>query len=203
MQDILKTDEQGMLDQGFTGARVSLTDADGDLLLSTDAAFLNQNIKELAAIRTMITGQSGSGIEKYAPDSEFANGYAHLQGAMGYPGMNWGVMVDMPASSLDAMTGMEAIRNKLILTWIGSVAVIGVLGYWLARTMSKLLQEITEAAQKLSVGDTDIHLSHEGNDEIGKMSESFRKLQAYLAEATEASRRVAAGDMNIEIHPRS
>ncbi len=74
---------------------------------------------------------------------------------------------------------------SLSMTIMIIIAVIGifialVLGYIISRNISKRINTVVEAADKLSVGDLNVSIKEDSKDEIGLLSQSFRKMSDTL-----------------------
>jgi methyl-accepting chemotaxis protein len=65
------------------------------------------------------------------------------------------------------------------------------------------LREVSDVAEKLAQGDTDVNLPRGGEDEFGQMATSFGRTVAYLAEIAGTAERVADGDLTATVEPRS
>lgn len=71
------------------------------------------------------------------------------------------------------------------------------------RSISRPLQEMTSAAQRLAMGDIEQTLSYEAVDESGILAAAFRDLITYLKGITEAAESISKGDLTIQISPVS
>jgi two-component system NtrC family sensor kinase len=72
----------------------------------------------------------------------------------------------------------------LILLVVATVALIGIVTYWLIkRFVLKPVQEVMEATQRVARGDLDHAVPVVSDDEIGQLASSFNSMTANLAEA--------------------
>ncbi len=105
-----------------------------------------------------------------------AAGFAHHTGALGFPGMNWSVMVRVPDEVINEP--IIAIENQIMIcVVIFSLLILG-FGFYNATKLTEPIQELTEGLQTFSEGDFKsvhpIHLNR--NDELGVLATSFNHL---------------------------
>ena len=94
------------------------------------------------------------------------------------------------------------IAMFIVLILFG-VLTAGILGLVLSRGISGPLKKMTDAANKIAAGDSDINILVDSKDEIGVLSEAFRKMIENINENTAAVKKISEGDLNIEIKPKS
>lgn len=117
-------------------------------------------------------------------------------------------IVDMDnASTKSAITSSNnafifTIAMFIVLIFFG-VLTAGILGLVLSRGISVPLKKMTDAAYKIASGDSDINILVDSKDEIGVLSEAFRKMIENINENTAAVKKISEGDLNIEIKPKS
>ena len=97
---------------GFPGAELTLLDREGRVLIDFDSSTtgttdvvrnydvlmkLNLAEKGVGLAQAAVRGESGFDFALHARKQiTQVGGYVHLQGALGYPGMNWSVLVRVP-----------------------------------------------------------------------------------------------------------
>lgn len=117
-------------------------------------------------------------------------------------------IVDMDnASTKSAITSSNnafifTIAMFIVLIFFG-VLTAGILGLVLSRGISVPLKKMTDAAYKIASGDSNINILVDSKDEIGVLSEAFRKMIENINENTAAVKKISEGDLNIEIKPKS
>ncbi len=74
----------------------------------------------------------------------------------------------------------EQLRFKLLM--IAGLSILAALlaAVWLARKMSRPVLRLTEAAARVSSGQTDLHLTESGQDELADLTRSFNKMSLSL-----------------------
>ena len=195
----------------------SLIDSQGRILVDFDpteqgsekverdpAVVLKQSLTQqgLEAAKQAVAGASGNCLGVHSLDgSKQLIGYAHLRGALGYPGMNWSVLVRQPYGS--AMAEVLSIQSSLY--WTGGIAsalILG-LGWWIGRRFSAPLTEMSSKAKLIASGDTAQKIVHASKDEIGELADSFRSIVGYLEEVSNSAQAISQGRLDAKIQPRS
>ena len=81
----------------------------------------------------------------------------------------------------------------------GSAAAIGIiiaigLAIFISATITRPMTHLAEVADRMSLGELDVEIDIEGDNEIGQLAESLRRMQSSLRSAIERlrQRRVAA-----------
>jgi signal transduction histidine kinase len=88
--------------------------------------------------------------------------------------------------SLDASNARIAeMRSRLVKLWIGAMlAGIG-LTYWLARRLLRPVQELSRAAAEIGKGNYDVRVPVQGQDEFGRLAETFNSMCASIRQGRE------------------
>lgn len=105
------------------------------------------------------------------------------------------------ADDLAAETDTTVVIMIVIVVIAMIVAVI--LGLFISRIISKPVNEMVEAADKLAIGDIDVNVKSDTKDEIGSLLESFGRMIENIRGQALAAERIAAGDMTVEIAVKS
>jgi hypothetical protein len=136
------------------------------------------------AARTVVEGKSGYGYFDNTLDSRetHARGFAHLKGALGFPGMNWSVVVS--ARKSEAVSEIVAMRWQMAVVMLGVFLATVFLGIVTGRRMSA---PVADAAKGLSevavhVGAASTQIAENGSALAAGSSE-----QAASIEETSAS----------------
>jgi methyl-accepting chemotaxis protein len=109
------------------------------------------------------------------------------------------------AAGITASVG-TTVSNSIVL-----VLVIAAIGLVLAiivtvlvmRSITRPLAEVTEAAERIAVGDIDVRVRMDSTDEIGCMARAFGRSVAYLQGMTDAAREIAHGNLAVALEPHS
>ena len=113
--------------QGFSGAELTLLDSEGRILVDYDPSTTGSTdvIRNFDVLMNVNLAEKGTGVAQAAVSGktgfDFAwharkqiqqvGGYTHLKGALGYPGMNWSVLVRVPEE--EAVAEANAIQRKV------------------------------------------------------------------------------------------
>ena len=93
--------------------------------------------------------------------------------------------------------------NLMIVFAILGTMLEVVLGWLMVSTVGGALGELRRAAQRLAVGDPDVHIAVESRDELGALAKSFRRVAAMYEERASITKRIAAGDMMVSVQVAS
>jgi methyl-accepting chemotaxis protein len=156
---------------------IQMTSREGQLLVDADdTKILNFNLakKGLEAAKAACEGRSGFTIEQHGRRGvQQVNGYATSEGALGFPGYGWGVLV---RQDLSAVVGMAtAMRNFFWIAGIIATLVVLGVGYWLATGITRPLQNAVAALGRVSQGDLTQEVGVKNQDEIGLLAEALNK----------------------------
>jgi methyl-accepting chemotaxis protein len=95
-----------------------------------------------------------------------------------------------------------AIFTMLAIIAAGMVVAV-TLGVFISRLISKPVNKMVEAANKLALGDVNVNIEIHSKDEIGSLADSFDKMIANIRNQALTAERMAAGDLTIEVEVRS
>lgn len=188
--------------KAFPGMELSLLDATGNLIVDFDPTANNGSEDmvhdldkvlfkvnlvnaQVDAATKAVAGETGSSWAMHARKKiNQACGFTHLKGALGYPGMNWSVLVRVPQSDVAIAAGTSTIRWNVGMVATISLAVILALGLYIGSSISK---PIKLASEKLNLSVDQV------SSAAGQVSQSSQQLaegaseQASSLEETSAS----------------
>lgn len=123
-------------------------------------------------VKPVLSRQAGTVITVHDADSrQLAAGYAPSVGALGFPGLGWAVVAQVPADS------MFSALNDVVYIIVGivvlSVVLIIIGGLWVGRGFARPMQQISAAMMRLSHNEMDITLTIPREDEIGELSKAY------------------------------
>ncbi len=95
-----------------------------------------------------------------------------------------------------------AVLTMIVLILI-SVAIALLLGWFIARIISRPLQDMVTAADKLALGNINVQVAAETTDEIGILAKSFTAMIENIREQALVAERIAAGDLSIQVLDKS
>jgi len=113
-----------------------------------------------------------------------------------FDGLGWMVMVEEPSeTALAALDSLETLKDDLgddladnknmtviILLGIvlGVVVIVPGVAFYLSRGITRPVAHLRDTAEKVSLGDTEVEVKVESNDEIGDLAESFGRMVAAI-----------------------
>ena len=202
VEDILKITQQEMKSAGFINSEVILLDKDGKTLADYDpsnagsdqirhdfAVLMTDNLaaRGLTAARGAVAGKTGFANDPHRRTGVLQTiGYTHLKGALGYPGMNWSVLmaVDQARAAADA----RAINRNVMIAIIVCLAILLVVGILIGRIGVRGISLVSQAAAKLAAGALDTRVSVTSKDEVGQLAQAFNQMGEQLQAKVAAER---------------
>lgn len=98
---------------------------------------------------------------------------------------------------------LSSTRWVTLMLSVGITAIFVVMTLFIANKISKPIQEITAIAERLGQGDLNQEISIRGEDEIGQLAASFRKMIEALKCKAEAARQIAKGAVDVDVKKSS
>ena len=162
-----------------------LLDPSGRVLYSTAEYTFRENKAEQVRAITQTPGQG-----RHVFEDETGKDILALHKNMSTPGQTEppGWMILVRQNTHEFFQPVRALRTRLALFSL-SLALAGLFFGWLiARSISRPLQAMNEAVKRIGRGEMAIPIYINGNDEIGEMARSLKKMAAEL-DSTTVSRR--------------
>jgi methyl-accepting chemotaxis protein len=227
VEDILRSVHQVLKRAGFPNAIVILLDKDGKILADYDPVGRGTDQMQHDFTELMAESLVNSGVEAargaVVGKTGFTNdphprtgvpqviGYTHLKGALGYPGMNWSVLVavDHAHATADA----RGINRNVLIAIVACLALIVSAGIPIGRVGVRGILQISRTATKLADGDLSARVAVATKDEVGSLAQAFNymgmqiqekvikeqegaaKMQQFVLETKEVLNKVAEGDL--------
>ena len=113
----------------------------------------------------------------------------------------WSFVVVVPEADFAAVAA--GLTQTLIVITLIALVVVGAGLTLAAGRITRPLRRLERAAEQISRGDTEVDISVDSRDEIGRMSAAFVSMRGYLQETVEAAERIAGGDLTVQITPHS
>ena len=188
VEDIVMDTYTTLKERGLDAAEVTLLDSKGNVIVDCDPTLhagklvrdmnvigkLNLVDKGVVAAKEAVAGKSGSLFAVHARKNiEQACGFAHADGALGFPGLGWSVLVRAPKSL--AMAQANTIRAEVgAIIGVSSLVVLGV-GYFVATRLVRPINALAARMKDIAEGEGDLtqRVPASGNDEISALSSSF------------------------------
>ncbi|WP_411679037.1 HAMP domain-containing protein, partial [Clostridium thailandense] len=115
------------------------------------------------------------------------------------------IMVAIVSTSMGFIAAVQIKKSFLIVSIavIASAIIALVFGRFLVGIINDFVRKLSEAANKLSVGDINIDIEYHSKDEIGKLMKAFDAIAVTIKEQSEAVKKIASGDLGIELNAKS
>lgn len=92
----------------------------------------------------------------------------------------------------------------ILITVIVLVTAVAIaLGVLITRSIIRPIENLSEAADRLALGDVNVNVDTASRDEIGLLLQAFGRMIASIREQALVVERIAGGDLTVQIHVRS
>ena len=108
-------------------------------------------------------------------------------------------------SSTEKLAGEKILSGTIILLSITLATLLAVsfLGIWITHQIVRPVCALNKVADEVAMGDVNVKIDVDSNDEIGKLAESFRNLVNYLKGLADAATQIAANNLTVQVEPKS
>ena len=197
VEEIFMTAYDALEHDGFPSAELTLMDKDGRVIIDYDPAVkgtkemqhnfdkvlfkLNLAKIGVAAAKNSVKGESGHMYSFHARKKiTQAAGYTHLKGVLGFPGMNWSILVRVPEDQ--AAPWLTAIQRNIMMIALLCIAVVVFLGLYIGRKVVRNITGIVDVAVTASGGDLTSRIAVSSKDEFGKLGDAFNTMMERVAD---------------------
>jgi len=174
VEEIVQSAYADLKRRGMASTELTLLDRSGRVIMDYDptrtgstevkrdpAVVLKLNLAEagVLAAQNAIKGQSGVVTSRHARKQiEQVVGYAPSQGALGYPGLKWSMLIRVSVAEAEAT--MRAVQAQAYWTIGLSLLALAVVSWWLGRSISRpifaALESIREGGESVAATTTQI-----------------------------------------------
>ncbi|MEZ6190121.1 MAG: methyl-accepting chemotaxis protein [Phycisphaerales bacterium] len=218
VEDIIAASYQPLKATGMGSAELTLLDKTGRILVDCDPTVnggstanhdmdnvvlkLNLVEKGVAAAKDAVAGNNGFGRALHARKQVWqTSGWAHSDGALGYPGLGWSALVRVAEN--ESLAETNAIRSVLIsVIGVTAVAVI-IIAFFFARMLSRPINLLVARLKDIAEGEGDLtqRVDQDRKDELGDLGKWFNtfvaKIHGVISEVGATAREVAGAATEI------
>ena len=98
---------------------------------------------------------------------------------------------------------IAGFTNKILIILAILLPMIFVSGYYFTKSIVGPIKQLESISHRIAVGEVDIDLKANSNDEIGELSKSFIKMIDNIKESSVQAEKISEGDLNFIISPKS
>jgi methyl-accepting chemotaxis protein len=160
---------------------------------------------ELAILKDAIDSQEAKGVEAGQQWVETGQGKAGMDAIRA----KVAEMQDeehglLKSRAEDAQSTVTSTRRIILGCTLGAFMAACVAGFFIARSISGPLKELTRAAEQMAAGDLDVEISKQKrSDEVGALAVTFTTMTDSLRNMAQFAAKIAEGDLRIKVEPQS
>jgi methyl-accepting chemotaxis protein len=197
VEEIIASYYQALKERGLGSAELTLLDKSGNVIVDYDPTTqgteevihdmsvigkLNLVDKGVEAAVNAVKHQPGSITKSLHARKQIMQtaGYAPLDGALGFPGMDWNVLVRVACS--EALAATNQLKQACIMTFAGAMVLI-VLGSWIfARSITAITSQVMASLEAAGRRDYTVKVTKSTGGDLGRLITSTNSLLDTLSE---------------------
>ncbi len=213
--EIFQATYDQLKDHGLASAELTLLDEQGNVLLDFDPAgntieahdptkamanLANSGLPAAIELKDHKAGYFAENMNAHKKIVQTA-GFAPCDGALGFPGMPWGLMVRVPID--EAMAGPNSVRVEVATSVAIGLVVIPILGWLIARTLTRPITKLADRMKDIAQGEGDLtqRVDEARSDELGTLGKYFNafvaRVQGLMKEVASSAEQVTAAATEI------
>ena len=167
-----------------------------DLIKQKQSSIGLQEINTKAA-NAALSGQEGVEIINDYRDVPVLSAYKPLN----IDGVKYALLTEIDEE--EAFAAVNSLQMSIILISLLMAGIVSVLGWFIARGISKPIVSIAGVAENIAIGNIDQRIDIKSGDEIGTLAHSFRNLIDYMKNLSTAAQSIADSDLTVRVEPKS
>lgn len=191
VESIVRNSYEQLKANGFSTIAFAISDAQGHAIVNydpsenakadtRDASVIGKKTIEeinIPAAAYALKQQEGTDVaDDKLSGLKDAVSWTRSNGALGFPGLGWTILVHQPAD--DAFASIVNTRRLLIIICLVATAVVAAVGFLVGTLASKPLRKSTELTRALAEGDYTIAINDKGGrDEFGQLTRGMIELR--------------------------
>lgn len=190
VEEIFADAYQSLKQAGYPSAELTLLDKDGYVIIDYDPKLvgsdnvqhdfsvlfkLNLATSAIPVAQKAVNGESGHDYTKHARKNIMqAAGYTHLKGALGYPGMNWSVLVRVDEG--EAVPWLSVIKGIIATVSVVCLIIAAVIGVFIGGSIVQRIKKIVSVTERAAEGDLTHNIVDNSHDEFGQLASAFNEM---------------------------
>jgi PAS domain S-box-containing protein len=193
VEDIIKDAYKAKTDMGLKNIAFAITKEDGTALLKYDPSISANEKRDSTAIgvksltdigvpeaKSIVDYAKGYSATQGGSQNEYAVAWQKTDGALGYNGLDWKIIMYQPADY--AFADVVSAKQTLERSIIGVLIAIALIGVLIGRIGSGPILSATKAAKRLSQGDFKVEIKGvKQRDEIGDLARAISSIKDTIA----------------------
>jgi PAS domain S-box-containing protein len=165
------------LREGEEEIKIDLVDKNGLLIYSTynRKGILKDRVEGWESLGRSFPGEKvGTLRHLHSAKEEYIHTVANEQGYLDFKGNGWTLHIQIPIKM--AFAPVVELRNRIIMVASGIVLFSIIIVLFFARTISRPIIELRNAAIEIGRGNLDVNIEVKSKDEVGELGLSFKKM---------------------------
>ena len=195
----------------FEALKTQMTEA-MDAYLPTESS--SEGIKLAAEARQLYTEKLLPGAEKIYKTAQGGNVIqtrnvgSELTEPINKISSNFSRCLEIKIENASKINESNKLLALILMIILGAVILLGVftaifLGGLIAKKISQPIAQVVAAADELALGNVNISVNSDSDDETGMLAEAFNRMIIGIKEQTDIVTSIADGDLSVEVTPRS
>ena len=200
VEDIVLASYLELKDRGVPSTEITLLDKDGNVIIDCDPSTTGKEsiVRDISIIGKFNLAQKNveSAVEVVAGRSGYLTkswharkkihqvaGYAPLKGALGFPGMQWNVLVRVPCS--EALATSIRTKRFTIVVAVTTMVLVSFLAFWISRAISSVLVQTVASMEAATGGDYSHTVKGQLSEDLRRLGSAWNQLLEELTKAQE------------------
>ncbi len=217
VEDIFTSSHETLKQEGLASAELTLLNKNGRVIVDCDPVTngkainrdmnnvilkLNLGEKGVLVAKEAVAGKTGHASAMHARKEIYqTSGYAHSQGALGYPGLGWSALVRV--AEAETLAAVNTVRLELLVILAVICAVVPLFAIFFAGFLVRPIKAIVTRIRDIAEGEGDLtqRVDDKRRDEIGELGSWFNtfvdKIDQIIGEVSGAMSEVASASTEI------
>jgi methyl-accepting chemotaxis protein len=209
-KNIIQEVQSRAADDGYSSTRFLLASRTGDLLYTPTGKYTFERNIQKEQFASYVAAQTRP--EGFVQARDFSNpelslgsrglvGFYTSKGYSSYGGLGWLVLASRSLAEVQAAGAVWS--NIMLLLMLGAILAVLLILFLTSRYVSRQVGGLTQTANALAQGNLNQELGQVGEDEIGRLTASFRQMVEYQRQMAQVADAIAAGDLSRRLEPKS